>query len=76
MIKLRCHFDGKSLIPDEQVVLPEGTALVAHIEEASPAAKQSDSSIDWLFANGVDDPALPEDLSVQHDHYLYGQPKK
>ena len=30
----------------------------------------------WVAANAVDSDALPTDLADQHDHYLYGRPKK
>lgn len=76
MITIRCHFDGKTLVPDEPVELPEGEELVAHVERRATRASTSESSIDWLFAHSINDPAVPEDLAYQHDHYLYGTPKK
>jgi hypothetical protein len=34
------------------------------------------SCLEWLAKNAVDVPELPTDLAHQHDHYLYGSPKK
>jgi hypothetical protein len=31
--------------------------------------------LDWIAANAIDSDVLPDDLSLQHDHYLYGRPK-
>ena len=75
MITLRCHFDGKSLVPDEPAELPQGTELVVHIEQ-NTSTQGNKSSLGWLFDNAIDDPTLPADLSYQLDHYLYGQPRK
>jgi hypothetical protein len=33
-----------------------------------------ESALAWIAANAVDSDALPADLAVQHDHYLYGRP--
>jgi hypothetical protein len=52
---------------------------VVHVEtfgSAEPAAESSpQSALQWLVDNAVDD-ELPSDLSAQHDHYLYGAPKR
>jgi hypothetical protein len=32
--------------------------------------------LDWIVANRITSDDLPTDLSYQHDHYLYGTPKK
>lgn len=86
MVRIRCHFDGKTLVPDEPVDLPEGQPLVVHVEEQSAAAqvdkttlpgrKAGQSFLEWITENAVDDPSLPSDGAYQHDHYLYGTPKK
>lgn len=77
MLKIRCHFDGKTLIPEEPVNLRRGEEVVAHIERAvAPVDPHQSSALEWLFDQAVDDPALPEDLGYQHDHYLYGTAKK
>lgn len=69
---ITAHFDGKVIIPDEPVQLPVGQALRIHLELAEAALPR--------FADFVrleaDLPDAPPDLSVQHDHYLYGTPKR
>jgi hypothetical protein len=66
------HFDGRVLVPDEPVELPIGPALRVSVEAAEPVP---DKFAD-LRALAVDLPDAPSDLSAQHDHYLYGHPKK
>lgn len=34
------------------------------------------SALVWIAANAVENDALPTDLADEHDHYLYGRPKK
>jgi len=34
------------------------------------------SPLDWIAANSIGSDALPTDLADEHDHYLYGRPKK
>lgn len=66
------HFDGRVIVPDQPVSLPVGQKLQVHVEEATKQAGQ--------FANladlAADLPESPGDLSAQHDHYLYGTPKR
>jgi hypothetical protein len=66
------HFDGRVIVPDEPLSLPVGEKLLVRIEPASAQAGQ--------FANlsefSADFPDSPGDLAVQHDHYLYGTPKR
>jgi hypothetical protein len=77
VVKIRCHFDGKSLVPDEPVDLPTGQPLVAHVQR-EPSKEQSNatSAVNWMIDNAIDDPSLPDDLSANLDHYLYGAPKR
>jgi len=37
--RLKAHFDGKVIVPDEPVHLPANTALVLHFEQAQPEAE-------------------------------------
>ena len=77
MLTIKCHFDGKSLVPDEPINLAPGESVVAHIERPGiPEQNGKASALEWLFEQAVDDSSVPEDLSYQHDHYLYGTPKK
>jgi len=77
MITFNAHYDGRVIIPDEPIDLPPNQALVVQIETRSaeqPPARES--ALAWLAANASESPDLPSDLSHQHDHYLYGTPKR
>jgi hypothetical protein len=87
MMTIKAHFDGKVFVPDEPVNLPPNQRVVFYVEvvnaegvSGSPPAEESlapqQSVLDWIAANPVNDPSLPTDLAHQHDHYLYGTPKK
>jgi hypothetical protein len=61
------------IVLDSPAVLPEGSVV-----EVSPAA--DDAEIPTLY-EGLKDvvgkaDGLPSDSSVNHDHYLYGAPRK
>ena len=66
-------FDGPAP-PDGTVVrvVPETNGI------APPAAADIPSIYDRLkpVIGAVDDPTLPTDGAVNHDHYLYGAPKQ
>jgi hypothetical protein len=55
------------------VALPEGMRVTVHVASRSEPAE---SALNWLAEHAVDDDACPTDLAHQHDHYLYGAPKK
>ncbi len=78
MIALKAHFDGKVIVPDEPVELPTNEPLTVHVELTTTNQNQHQeegSVLKWLVDNAVED-SLPPDLAHQHDHYLYGTPKK
>jgi hypothetical protein len=91
MIEVKAHYDGKVIVLDEPVKLPKGRKLLVQIvvvnaikKPASKTARKPSgkrtkkriSVFDWLAENAVADDDLPPDLGHQHDHYLYGTPKK
>lgn len=81
MVRIRCHFDGRALVPDEPVDLPRNRSLVAHIEALSEERQDLGGDgtkpfFEWASKNLIDDPMLPDDLSQNLDHYLYGAPKR
>ncbi len=77
MVSIHAHFDGTVIVPHGPVDLPRDRDLIVRIEPApEPVAQNEESCLDWLADHAADDPALPADLSLQHDHYLYGTPKK
>ena len=69
---LTAHFDGKVIIPDEPVELPVGQRLRLHVELAEPALPRFAD----LLRFEADLPDASPDLAAQHDHYLYGSPKR
>ncbi len=69
---IAAHFDGKVIVPDEPVELPVGTPLRVQVEvQGAPAPRFAD-----LRGFSADLPDAPADLAAQHDHYLYGSPKR
>lgn len=68
--------DG-NIVLDQPGQLKEGTEVrVRPISRASTHPNENGSLSDMLlrFAGTVD--GLPEDMARNHDHYLYGVPKK
>ena len=76
MISIHAHFDGKVIVPHDPVDLPRDRDLIVRIETASSPRMELESALEWLADNAVDSSATPEDLAHQHDHYLYGTPKR
>lgn len=81
MTTLTAHFDGKVLIPDEPVNLPTDCALEVHVrpvkKNTGPSPEERPllkllRSLEELPGN----PEWPADGAAQHDHYLYGLPKR
>jgi hypothetical protein len=78
MIAFNAHYDGRVIIPDEPIDLPPNQALVVQIETRGAADQPPvrESALAWLAANASENADIPSDLSHQHDHYLYGAPKR
>ncbi len=86
MTTLKVRFDGRVLIPETPLDLPQNQVFEIHVEDAAPAsngtAQQAPARNSTLAAlveisrNYPDDPNTPPDLAAQHDHYLYGTPKR
>jgi len=81
MTVLKAHFDGKVLVPDEPVKLPVNRPLELHIQPVGPDVPSAANgkpllkllqALERLPAN----PDWPADGAAQHDHYLYGLPKR
>ena len=78
MRTLKVHYDGKVLVPDEPVDLPLNRPLeltVVSLDEPSGAP----AALEKLAALAQSRPARasnPVDLAAQHDHYIYGTPKR
>ena len=72
---IKAHFDGKVLVPDEPVDLPVNQPLKIMVEPVGAQAKTLAELVKKLDAL-PDNPDTPTDLAAQHDHYLYGMPKR
>ena len=70
MIAIKAHFDGKYLVPDEPVELPEGKTLCVRIE----VSDAEDADPLYHLTELAERTGVP-DLALNIDHYLYGHPK-
>jgi hypothetical protein len=76
---LHGHIQNGVIVLDEHVSLPEGAAVQVQIIVApTPPAPEAENPTlaETLkdFIGVLED--LPEDAATNHDHYLYGAPKK
>ena len=67
------------IVLETDVTLPEGAAVEVSIREESgdephDGDPQTLFDVFQRFVGSVDD--LPADMSINHDHYLYGVPKQ
>src|SRR5437016_1504622 len=74
---LKAHFDGKVLVPDEPVDLPTDCALEVRVEPVKRNSANG-NSLRRLVEAARRFPVSggPVDGAEQHDHYLYGLPKR
>jgi hypothetical protein len=66
-----------TVVFDAPVSLPEGTRVrVEPVAEPASESGEGQSMLEILgdVVGSIDD--LPPDLAEQHDHYLYGTPKR
>lgn len=78
MLHLELEFDGRVFVPDQPVNLPQGyrVSLTVRDEPGQPPAGRSLLGLARIADEIPSDPLSPVDRSIQHDHYLYGLPKK
>jgi len=77
MIAINAHYDGKVIVPDEPVDLTPNQPLIVRIELIGASETPTEApALEWIADNASVSVDLPSDLSQQHDHYLYGVPKK
>jgi len=78
MTTLKVHFDGQVLVPHGPLELPLHRVLEVHITSVEPASSKDKPllklarALEALPAN----PDWPADGAAQHEHYLYGLPKR
>jgi hypothetical protein len=74
---LKAHFDGKVLVPDEPVDLPKHCALEVRVVPVRPSSMKGNSLRRLVeVAKRFPVTNAPVDGAEQHDHYLYGLPKR
>ena len=77
MIALKGHYDGKVIVPEGPVDLPTGEPLLITLKLMRKRKRSKKrSALQWMVDNSVAHDGLPPDLAHEHDHYLYGTPKK
>lgn len=67
------------IVPDRRVELPEGAEIRFNVVKQAaklkkPKKKSALSKVLLKYAGSVK--GLPKDAARNHDHYLYGTPKK
>ena len=68
----RGHIENGTVVLDEPVAVPEGTAVTVEPLESVPVPTLAEQLGDVIGI--VDD--LPEDMAENHDHYIHGKPKE
>jgi len=68
----RGHVENGVVVLDDPVELPEGAVVQVDLAEEEAIPTLAERLKDVI---GIVD-GLPEDMAEQHDHYLYGTPKK
>ena len=68
----RGRVKGGGVVLDEAVPLPDGTEV--EVSVARPAAAEAPGQDLMKYAGQIDD--LPEDASINLDHYLYGDAER
>lgn len=78
MITVKARFDGRVLVPQSPLNLPTGCEVEISLTPTSPPVSTERpltavAEIAYLFPDNMD---YPPDAAAQHDHYLYGMPKR
>ena len=79
--RLRARFDGRVLVPEGPVDLPQGPLLEVQLQPVEqPTATTGELTGLAKLARDLQelptDPDAPTDMAAQHDYYLYGTPKR
>jgi len=76
----RGHVEKGMVVLDDPVTLPEGTEVRIELSNDGPTTPSLDENGETLgqklLKHAGKAIGLPSDLAVNHDHYLYGTPKK
>jgi hypothetical protein len=72
---LRGHIENGQIVFDPPVALPEGTQVNVEVLDAANDTRQP-TLAETLLKHAGTMKGLPPDAALNHDHYLYGRPKK
>jgi hypothetical protein len=79
MTEFTAHSDGRVIVPDEPVQIPQGRPLRVRIEEVqekmTPEPRR-EALLRLAAEAEALKPDLPSDLAMNLDHYLCGAPKR
>ena len=74
------HLQNGVVVLDLPTNLPDGTAVRVEIPEAAASTVIAETERKTLYERFESligtAPELPPDASINHDHYLYGTPKR
>jgi len=78
MTTVKARYDGRVFVPETPVDLPVGWVLEIPLPNGTSAAatKTPLAELGELIDRLPSDPDWPPDAAAQHDHYLYGTPKR
>jgi hypothetical protein len=74
------HIRNGMIVLDQPVVLPEGLEVSVNVPGQTPARSPAEEKLptpsETLLKYSGKAVGLPEDAARNHDHYLYGTPKR
>lgn len=78
MMRYEGHVESGVVVLDEPMDLPDGAMVrIEVLTEAAEADEETGLAFTERFAEIMGKArSLPEDAAENHDHYLYGVPKK
>lgn len=79
MIRIKAHFDGTNLCPDEPVQLPCNVPLTVLVSEREVAVDDVQRDALDVFSELERESGLidgPVDWAEEHDHHLFGAPRQ
>ncbi len=72
----RGKVENGHIVLDGAVALPEGARVSVVVDDAAGAGEAAGAALSWIAGHAADSGSCPADLAREHDHYLYGTPKR
>lgn len=72
----RGHVVQGAIVLDEPAALPEGAAVEVRLAAPPAESERSVTLYEQLLPFIGKMGGLPSDMAAQHDHYLYGSPRR